>query len=208
LRNSIKKPIEINLSFFLLIVAMPLFTIFYPVVRFSSPGPFFFRQNRMGRNGKLFSMYKIRTMVTVSENEGGGLTINNDPRVTSIGRFLRKTKIDELPQLINIIRGHMSFVGPRPELPRYGDVNPELWKKILSIRPGLTDETSLEFYAEEEAGLKDFDTADTVYRMDILPRKQKRYISLMENRNLISDMNTILKTIKFVFSINKKTNNS
>lgn len=144
-------------------------------------------------------------MFVGSANKGGGLTISKDPRVTSVGRILRKTKIDELPQLINIFRGHMSFVGPRPELPQYGDVNPELWKKILSIRPGLTDDASLEFYAEEEAGLKEFDTADTLYRMEILPRKQKRYISLMENRTLISDLKTIAKTIKFVFSVNKGT---
>ncbi|MFC1554403.1 sugar transferase, partial [candidate division KSB1 bacterium] len=141
-----------------------------------------------------------------SKGEGtvkkSGITSMDDPRVTRIGKFLRKSKIDELPQIINVFLGQMSFVGPRPELPEYKDVNPEFWNTILSVRPGITAETSLLFINEEELIPAD-KTADEVYRSEILPKKQKMDLEYVKNRSFFKDISIILRTLFSLFKTAK-----
>ena len=200
----IKRLFDLLLSSIALTVIFPFLGIIYPLVKFDSPGPFFFRQKRMGLHNRIFRIFKIRTMHTGAENDGdlqSGITINNDPRVTRIGRFLRNTKLDELPQFINVWLGHMSIVGPRPELPRYRDVNPEQWDEILSVRPGITENASLEYFNEERL-LTDDEIADDVYRREILPVKQQLYLDYVKYRSFFTDIKIILRTLKrIVFSV-------
>ncbi|MFC1513386.1 sugar transferase [candidate division KSB1 bacterium] len=205
----IKRLFDLFLSFGALIVLAPVLIILFPFVKIDSSGPFFFRQNRMGKKGRLFRIYKIRTMFIdplTSKGEGtvkkSGITSMDDPRVTRIGKFLRKSKIDELPQIINVFLGQMSFVGPRPELPEYKDVNPEFWNTILSVRPGITAETSLLFINEEELIPAD-KTADEVYRSEILPKKQKMDLEYVKNRSFFKDISIILRTLFSLFKTAK-----
>jgi len=191
----IKRLFDLLFSSIALTVIFPFLGILYPFVKFDSPGEFFFRQKRMGLQGSVFRIFKIRTMRSDAENEGRGITTYNDPRVTRIGVFLRKTKLDELPQFINVWLGHMSIVGPRPEIPRYLDVNPEQWQEILSVRPGITDIASLEYFNEETL-LPDGSDAEDVYRRKILPAKQQLYIDYIKNISFFTDIKIILRTIK------------
>jgi lipopolysaccharide/colanic/teichoic acid biosynthesis glycosyltransferase len=119
------------------------------LIKLDSPGPVFFRQERMGRGFRPFRIYKFRTMVRDAPRHGGPITFGADPRITTVGRALRKTKIDELPQLINVLRGQMSFVGPRPEVRRYVELFREDYEDILRVLPGITDLASLKYRHEE-----------------------------------------------------------
>jgi len=191
----IKRLFDLLFSSIALTVIFPFLGILYPLVKFDSPGPFFFRQKRMGLHGRVFRIFKIRTMRIGAENEGHGITRQNDPRITRIGGFLRKTKLDELPQFINVWLGHMSIVGPRPELPRYRDVNPEQWNEILSVRPGITDIASLKYFNEETL-LPGDAAADEVYRREILPEKQQLYLDYIKHKSFFTDIKIILGTLK------------
>jgi lipopolysaccharide/colanic/teichoic acid biosynthesis glycosyltransferase len=127
-------------------------------------------------------------------DSSGRITSYKDRRITRIGRFLRKSRIDELPQLYNVFRGDMSLVGPRPEVSEYQTVNPELWKVILSVRPGITDTTALE-YINEETLLRNVESAEELYRTQILPKKQQLYLEYIKNRTFRGDVGIIVKTI-------------
>ena len=164
----------------------------------------------MGRFGKPFRIFKIRTMMVGAQNmpgSSGGITSHNDIRVTRIGRFLRKSKIDELPQLFNVLTGDISFVGPRPEIPQFRAVNPELWEMILSVRPGITDNAAL-VYIDEEALLQKAEQADELYRTTILPIKQKLYLEYIKNRTFRSDIAILVKTVFSLLRLKPKPHNS
>ena len=191
----IKRLFDLLFSSIALTVIFPFLGILCPLVKLDSPGAFFFRQKRMGLHGRLFRIFKIRTMHTGAENEERGITTHNDPRITRIGGFLRKTKLDELPQFINVWLGHMSIVGPRPELSRYRDVNTEQWHEILSVRPGITDPASLEYFNEETL-LPDNAAVDEVYRREILPAKQQLYLDYIKHRSFFTDIKIVLRTLK------------
>jgi len=193
----LKRIFDVVFSSLALIPVLPLCAILYPVVKLDSRGPFFFGQRRMGLHGKPFRIWKIRTMYEGAERETG-VTCNNDARVTRVGRLLRRTKIDELPQFINVWLGQMSIVGPRPELPRYRNVHPELWEKILSIRPGITDSAALIFF-DEETRIPDDGTADEYYRREVLPKKQRLYVDYLGKRSFFYDLKIIAKTLRLVF---------
>jgi lipopolysaccharide/colanic/teichoic acid biosynthesis glycosyltransferase len=182
-----------------LLIVLPICAFLYPVVRLDSPGAFFFRQQRMGLNGKLFRIFKIRTMQQGSEN-GTGVTCNGDPRVTAVGRLLRKSKLDELPQFINVWLGDMSVVGPRPDLPQYKNVSPEKWKRILSVRPGITDGVSLKYFDVED-DIPNDGSAEDFYRNKFLPKKQKLYLNYLQNQSLANDIGIIVKTLnRWIFN--------
>ncbi|HEV3137922.1 MAG TPA: sugar transferase [Pirellulales bacterium] len=131
-----------------LLVLTPAFIVAAIAIALDSRGPVFFLQERMGRNFRPFWIYKFRTMVADADRQGGQLTVGSDPRVTRVGRWLRRTKIDELPQLINVLLGDMSLVGPRPEVPRYVEMFRDEYALVLSVRPGLTDPASVKYSAE------------------------------------------------------------
>src|SRR5947209_2777302 len=146
----LKRSFDVVVAFFLLILTSPLWVFIILGILVSSPGPIFYRGIRTGRDGKRFAIFKFRTMVVNAERMGGGTTALNDPRVFRFGRILRHVKLDELPQLLNVLRGEMSLVGPRPELPRYTDQYNADEKMILSVPPGITDYSSIRFSSLDE----------------------------------------------------------
>ena len=177
-----------------LIVLSPLFLVLAVVIRLDSAGPAFFRQERIGRNFRPFMIYKFRTMQAGSDRQGAPITVAGDGRVTRVGRSLRRYKLDELPQLINVLRGDMSLVGPRPEIRKYVELYRPAYEVLLTVRPGITDSASLEF-SDEETVLSRSGDWEEDYRARILPEKialSRRYV---ERQSLASDVKIILKTI-------------
>lgn len=175
----LKRSFDVVASLLGLIVLSPLLAVAAVAVRCSSPGPVLFRQERMGRNFRPFHILKFRTMTADAPQRGGPLTQGrDDPRITRVGRFLRRWKIDELPQLINVLRGEMSLVGPRPEVAKYVELFRDDYAEILRVRPGITDAASLK-YRDEAALLGAAADPDAEYRTKILPDKialAKRYV--------------------------------
>lgn len=161
-------------------------------IKLSSPGPIFFKGLRTGLYGKEFYIYKFRSMV-VGADKGAGTTSKNDPRITPIGRYIRKTKIDEFPQLLNVLKGEMSFVGPRPELPRYTSQYQGKERLILSVRPGITDYSSLYFSNLNE--LIGDEDPDTTFETKILAEKNRLRVMYVEQCSFFGDVMLIINTI-------------
>lgn len=182
-----------------LLILLPLFVIIALWIKLDSKGPVFFRQLRVGRNGVPFRIHKFRTMRLNSESLGR-LTVGDDSRVTFSGHFLRKSKIDELPQLIDVLLGRMSLVGPRPEVQEFIDFYPDLVKKeVLSVRPGITDLASIEMVDENEM-LSGYSDHRQAYIDIILPIKQKYYVEYVRKNNIGLDIYIIFKTIYKIVS--------
>jgi len=181
-----------------LFLLCPLFGVVAILIKADSTGPIFFRQERMGQFGQPFKIYKFRTMVIDAERRGPLVSTEDDSRITRVGRFLRRTKIDELPQLINVLQGKMSIVGPRPEVPKYVAVYPEKYRDILRVRPGITDFASLEFKDENEL-LRGVENAEEVYLTDILPKKIELYEQYIEEQSIVTDLSLIFKTLYKIF---------
>jgi len=190
----IKRAFDVGVSLVGLILLAPLLLVVALAVRCTSPGPALFRQERMGRGFRPFRINKFRTMVADAPQRGAAITAGNDPRITRVGHLLRKTKIDELPQLINVLVGEMSLVGPRPEVPRYVDLFRQDYAEVLSVRPGITDLASLK-YRDETAILGAAADPDAEYVNRILPDKialAKEYIA---RQSLALDLWIILQTL-------------
>ncbi|MEZ2691712.1 sugar transferase [Psychrobacter faecalis] len=190
-----KRVFDVVLSAGGLVCLSPLLVTTAIVIKLDSKGPVFFRQTRVGRYGVPFRIHKFRTM-SINAEKNGRLTIgNNDQRITKSGKILRKLKIDELPQLIDVFIGKMSLVGPRPEVQEFIDCYPdEIREKVLSVRPGITDKASIEMIDENEI-LAQYEDPKQAYIDEILPIKQKYYIEYVENHNLIVDIQLIAKTL-------------
>lgn len=195
-----KRVFDVVLSAGGLICLSPLLVTTAIIIKFDSEGPVFFRQTRVGRYGVPFRIHKFRTM-TVDAEKNGRLTVgNNDQRITRSGKILRKLKIDELPQLIDVFTGKMSFVGPRPEVPEFIDCYPEeIREKVLSVRPGITDKASIEMIDENEI-LAQYDDPKQAYIDKILPIKQEFYIEYVDNHSLLVDIKLITKTLLRIVS--------
>ena len=177
----------------------PLFLLVAIAIRLESPGPVFFRQDRVGKDGENFLIYKFRSMVANASEIGPLITTAGDARITRVGRFLRRTKLDELPQLLNVWRGEMSLVGPRPEVPTYVALYDERQREVLSIRPGITDPASIA-YADEEEILGEASDPARVYVEEVLPRKLELNLRYIEKMSLHYDVWVIWKTIWKVVS--------
>lgn len=182
-----------------LIVLSPLFAVVALAVKLDSRGPVFFRQQRVGLNFRPFDMYKFRTMVVDAPKLGGQLTVTGDPRVTKTGRWLRKLKIDELPQLINVVIGDMSLVGPRPEVARYVDQMHDAYREVLSVRPGITDLASVKYRDESEILAKAEDP-EQAYVEQILPDKLAISRQYIREASLWLDLKIILQTLLRIVS--------
>lgn len=183
-----------------LIVLAPLLAIIAIWIKFDTPGPVFFRQVRVGQHGKPFRIHKFRTMYhnTGTPHEAQ-LTVGADPRITRSGRFLRKHKLDELPQLLDVVRGTMSLVGPRPEVPKFVAHYPEALREVvLSVKPGITDEASLRFKDENQM-LGGSSTPERTYIEDILPVKLEYYVRYAREHSLARDISIILTTLKKLY---------
>jgi len=189
-----KRFFDFSVSFFGLIVLTPLFIVLGIVIKLNDKGPVFFSHKRVGRGGVPFYLYKFRSMRHIESAKDGLFEPGNRSRITSIGKFLRKTKLDELPQLINVLKGEMSIVGPRPEVLRWVAVYSERWEKVLKVKPGITDEASIVFN-DEETVLAGSDDPELIYKEVILPRKLDLYEKYVQNSSFSGDIRIIIKTI-------------
>jgi lipopolysaccharide/colanic/teichoic acid biosynthesis glycosyltransferase len=192
INNIIKYTFDRLLALIGVVILSPVFAVIALAVRTSSPGPLFFRQKRVGRAGRLFTIVKFRTM---RANDGSNtVTASNDSRITKTGAFLRKWKLDELPELFNILVGEMSFVGPRPDVPGYADLLTGDDRKILSLRPGITGPASLKYYNEEEI-LAGVENPKEYNDLVIFPDKVKINLKYLERCSLLEDLKIITYTI-------------
>lgn len=177
-----------------LLFLLPLFLFIAMFIKLDSKGPVFFRQKRGGRDGKYFDIFKFRSMTVKEKTDGKDFDPGTCPRITSIGKIIRKTKIDELPQLINVILGEMSLVGPRPEVETYIKLYQRRWDRILSVRPGITDPASIKFRNEEEL-LAKAANPENEYREVILPRKLEIYEEYVSKVSFLNDVKILFGTI-------------
>lgn len=189
---------DIILSLLGLILLAPILIAVSIWILLDSKGGVFFRQVRVGRNGKEFHLLKFRSMRPDSE-KAGQLTVGKDPRITKSGQFLRKYKLDELPQLFNVLKGEMSLVGPRPEVPKYVALYSSAQRKVLDVRPGITDLASLEYFDENELLAKS-ENPEQTYIEEIMPAKLQLNQAFITNPSLSAYFSVIFRTIKKVFS--------
>ena len=190
----LKRIFDITLSLFGLIILLPFMLIIAILIKIDSKGPVFFKQIRVTKNGKEFKIFKYRTM-RVGSDKYSQITVGKDDRITKIGSFLRKYKLDEIPQLINVLIGDMSLVGPRPEVPKYVALYTDEQKEILKVRAGITDYASIEFSDENDLLASEKDP-EKVYIEKIMPKKielNKKYLSEI---SILTDIKIILLTIK------------
>ena len=195
-----KRLVDILFSFIGLFLFSPLILLTIFLIKLEDRGPVFYRGVRVGRHGKSFRIFKFRTMVVDAEKLGGPSTPADDPRLTKIGKILRKYNLDEFPQFINVLKGDMSIVGPRPEVPQYVEMFTDEEKEILSVRPGITDWASI-WNADEGGVLADAQDPDAIYEEVIRPIKMKLQFYYYATRNFFEDIKIICYT--FYRLINK-----
>ena len=193
-----KQAFDIVVAFVGLLLLSPLLLLVALLITIDSRGPVFFRQERVGRDFRPFLIYKFRTMVQDASRKGGSITFGLDPRITRVGRLLRKTKIDELPQLINVLRGEMSFVGPRPEVWQYVELFRQDYEEILKVLPGITDLSSLRYRHEAEI-LGRSENPEDEYVRRVLPEKIRLAKEYVRRSSLLFDVTIIFKTILTLF---------
>lgn len=190
-----KRAMDLALTLAALPLALPLMAAIALWVRLDSPGPALFRQERLGRGGVPFRIHKFRTM-HVHDGSGPLITARDDARISRAGRWLRATKLDELPQLIDVLKGDMSLVGPRPEVPRYMALYADdVRRRILSVRPGITDRAAIEF-RDEAALLAEAADLERVYVERVMPVKQRYYLDYVAQRTLIGDLRILFDTVR------------
>jgi lipopolysaccharide/colanic/teichoic acid biosynthesis glycosyltransferase len=187
--------LDLSVSSVAFVILSPLMCAIALLVRIDSPGPALFRQERVGRGGRPFAILKFRSMRADAPRSGPAVTVGNDPRITRLGRFIRRYKLDELPQLMNVIKGDMSLVGPRPEVPKYVELYPaEARRVVLSVRPGITDPASIAFVNESEL-LATAADAEAMYREIILPQKLRMYCDYVAGQSVMGDLKVLLRTV-------------
>jgi lipopolysaccharide/colanic/teichoic acid biosynthesis glycosyltransferase len=192
LPSGIPRAVEAVAAALGILVCSPVLALVAVGVRLTSPGPTIFRQPRVGRNGEAFTLVKFRTMRV--NDVPHGVTASGDPRVTPLGRWLRRLKVDELPELWNIARGDMSFVGPRPEVPRYVDLANPAWRAVLRARPGITDPVTLRLINEEAVIASVPGDRERFYLDALQPYKLAGYVEYLKRRTFLSDLGVILRT--------------
>jgi len=194
-----KRLIDILAALSGLIILSPILIIIAFSILISMGWPVFYRQVRVGKDGKPFNMIKFRSMQKNADQAGPELTRKGDKRITPLGRLLRKSKFDELPQLINVLMGEMSIVGPRPEVPRYVGFYDKEQREVLRVRPGLTDPASI-VYRDEEKILAQYDDTERAYIEKIMPAKLKLNLAYIKKANLRTDLGIIVRTVKKLFT--------
>jgi lipopolysaccharide/colanic/teichoic acid biosynthesis glycosyltransferase len=192
---AVKRILDVVGSALGLLLLLPVLAVVAVIIKLDSPGPIFFRQERIGRGGRSFRIFKFRSMVIGAARNGPALTVRADTRITRVGIFLRRSKLDELPQLINVLAGDMSIVGPRPEVPEFMKFYaPDQRAIILSMRPGITDYAAILF--RDESSLLDPNSDPVeVYRHRIMPIKFAYYERYSREIGVLNDLRTILATI-------------
>jgi len=200
-KNGLPRQVEAAIALAGLVMAAPLIALAAIMIAVTSRGPVIFRQKRMGRKGRTFTMYKLRTMRAT--NSGPQVTAGDDVRVTPVGKFLRKTKLDELPELWNVLKGDMSLIGPRPEVPRYVDLDDPMWRLVLEARPGITDPMTLRLRNEEALLVGVEGDRERFYLEALLPFKLEGYLNYLRARSWRSDLKVLWRTIVAVVFPNK-----
>jgi lipopolysaccharide/colanic/teichoic acid biosynthesis glycosyltransferase len=193
-----KRLFDIILALIGLVALSPLFAIIALLIKLDSKGPVFYKGTRVGKDGRLFKMYKFRTMVANADQIGGDSTPDDDPRITRVGRFLRKYKLDELSQLINVLKGEMSLVGPRPQVKWVVDLYTPQEQQLLTVRPGITDHASLHFVNHGEI-LRGSANPERDYMEKIHPEKMHISLEYVRTRSFWADIKIILQTIAAIF---------
>lgn len=191
----IKRIFDFTFALAGLILLSPLVLLVALFIKLYDWGPVFYRGERVGRHGKLFHIYKFRSMIVDAEKTGVTSTAEEDPRITPIGRFLRKTKLDELPQLINVLRGEMSLVGPRPEVKKHIDLYSDEQKVILNIKPGITDYASI-WNSDEAELLKGSKNPDKDFIEKIMPEKIRLQLKYYREQSLLTDLKILFLTFR------------
>jgi lipopolysaccharide/colanic/teichoic acid biosynthesis glycosyltransferase len=194
----LKRVFDFTISFIGLIFLSPLFLVLSLAILMDSKGGVFYRQVRIGKHGKPFKIYKFRSMRKDSDKNGLLTVGTSDMRITRTGKFIRKYKLDEFAQLINVLRGEMSLVGPRPEVPKYVQLYNEEQKKILSVKPGITDYASIEYSNENEI-LEKSDTPEKTYIEKLMPDKLSLNKKYIENMSFKTDIQIIWMTLRKIF---------
>jgi lipopolysaccharide/colanic/teichoic acid biosynthesis glycosyltransferase len=189
----IKRIFDIFISLFALIILFPIFILLSVAIVIESKGGVFYRQIRIGKNGREFQLIKFRSMFIDADKKGLLTVGGRDNRITKVGYFIRKYKLDELPQLLNVLRGDMSLVGPRPEVKKYVDLYTPSQRKVLSVRPGITDPASLKFRNENDL-LAKADNPEEFYIKKIMPEKLNISIDYIQKQNFFSDLKVIFNT--------------
>ena len=179
------------------ILLLPFILLISIWIKVSSKGPLFYIQKRVGKDFEEFDLYKFRSMIVDADKKGPSVTSSDDPRITKIGAIIRKTKIDELPQLLNVLKGDMSLVGPRPEVIKFVEQKKDNYKKILVVRPGITDNAAINF-RDEETIMKQYQDKEKAYIDIILPQKIELYYEYIDTISFASDIRLILKTLKII----------
>lgn len=185
-----------------LMILSPVILLIALLIKLYDSGPIFFIQERVGKEFKRFRLYKFRTMIINADKIGKPITKQEDPRITRPGKFLRRYKFDELPQLINVLKGEMSIVGPRPEVELYVSMFKDPYQQVLSIKPGMTDYAALEFRNEEKI-LNNYEDANEAYIKEILPAKIEWYLKYIHEMGLVTDLKIIFKTLWRIIYIKK-----
>ncbi|WP_141828217.1 sugar transferase [Clostridium sp. KNHs216] len=189
-----KRAFDIVVSLLILAVCSPFFLLLALAVKIDSRGPVFYRQVRVGRYNQDFKIFKFRTMIQDADKIGPPLTVGDDPRVTKVGRFIRKLRLDEFSQLLNVLGGSMSLVGPRPEVRKYVDVYAPEYMATLLIRPGITATSSIAF-KDEDSLLNAAEDPEKVYVEQILPPKMAYNLEYMKNISLLNDIKIMFRTV-------------
>jgi len=198
----IKRSFDIAVSAIGLVLCSPLFLVVAALIKWDSKGSVFFKQQRIGKNFRPFSIYKFRSMVQDAPEKGALISVANDARITRVGHVLRKAKIDELPQVINVLKGEMSVVGPRPEVRRYVELFRKDYDEILKVRPGITDLASLK-YRDEAAVLSKACDPENEYQLKVLPEKIRLAKEYIRRSSLLFDLQLILRTLVKLFVLEK-----
>ena len=198
----VKRIIDIVLSIIgIVVMAIPMIIISI-AIKLNSKGPVLFRQERVGKDFKHFKINKFRTMVTDAEKKGMQITVGKDSRITSVGNFLRKSKLDEFPQLFNVLFGEMSFVGPRPEVPKYVKLYDDYQKNVLKVKPGITDLASIE-YRDESTVLGQSEDPEKAYIEEVLPTKLELNMKYIKKMSVFYDVYLIMKTLLRIVSFER-----
>ena len=194
-----KRSFDLLFSTIGLLIMLPFMILISLIIFINDRKPVLFKQKRIGLNLQPFTLYKFRSMKVNKSSLNGSFDLGNQLRVTRIGKLLRKTKLDELPQLFNVLKGDMSIVGPRPEVKQYIEVYPERWAIVYKVKPGITDNASIEFRNEEEILVKSQNPKKT-YVEEILPKKLKLYEQYVNAQSFLNDLKIILRTIYVIIS--------
>ncbi len=192
--RSMKRLFDILFALVVLILSLPFMLVIAAVIKLTSPGPVIYSQKRVGKNGQLFTIHKFRTMEFDADRKGTSITRRDDPRITKVGRLLRRTKLDELPQFWNVLAGHMSIVGPRPDVPEIVETYSPEMKRILHVRPGITSIASI-YLRREEALLASTGDPDRLYIDVIVPAKVRLAMRHVDKQSFIYDCGILLRTL-------------